>query len=200
MPAPGLTATIGYKLSGELENILREEIPGEATWKVEVEIDRLTGAADKVKEIMDQAIHLKNANEWDYVISLTDLPIFYNKFIVLADADVNENIAQVSLPSFGLMPTSKKVRKTILHMVKELYYRHVDKPDGIQFLEKGIGIKEARENKRFFGKLTEVFRFSTIGRNELQEKYDGVSVRFVIHPKWNGKFKIISGMTVANRP
>ncbi|MDY0404899.1 hypothetical protein P5G51_005340 [Virgibacillus sp. 179-BFC.A HS] len=199
VPAPGLPATICDKLSEKLEKILRKEIPEEATWKVEVEIDQLTGAAEKVKEIMDQAIQLKETNNWDYVISLTDLPIFYDKFIVLADADIDEHIAQVSLPAFGGFPTPSKVQKTILHMVKELYYRHVNTQNNVQLLNKGIGIKEKGTN-RFFVKLVEAFRFSSIQRNEFRQKCDGVSVRFVIHPKWNGRLKILSGMTVANRP
>ncbi|MDY0395551.1 hypothetical protein ACFSMW_18430 [Virgibacillus halophilus] len=122
VPAPELPATIARKLSLSLEKKLTEYIDDEVCWKVEIEIDSLTGAAEKVKEIMDEAKKLKEKNDWNYVICLTDLPIFNGKFIVLADADVEAKIAQISLPAFGTLPTPKRVRKTLVHMVKKIIF------------------------------------------------------------------------------
>ncbi|MDY0393571.1 hypothetical protein RWE15_02855 [Virgibacillus halophilus] len=67
-------------------------------------------------------------------------------------------------------------------------------------MKKSIGIKEKTNDKRFYGKLMEAFRFSTINRLEFSEKYDGVSIRFVLVPKWNGMVKVLAGMTISNRP
>ncbi|MDY0395552.1 hypothetical protein RWE15_15355 [Virgibacillus halophilus] len=67
-------------------------------------------------------------------------------------------------------------------------------------LQKGIGFREHKQQNGFFGKLKEAFYFSTIQRQEFSKKFDGVSVRFMVVPKWNGLMKILSGMTVANRP
>lgn len=200
VPAPELPATIAYKLSGSLADALNEQIPGDIKWQVEVEIDRLTGAAEKVKEIMDEALHLKEDNKWDYVISLTDLPVLYRKSVVVADADIQNSIAQVSLPAFGMTPTPKKVRKTMVHMVKELYYRQGDMGKEVEFVRKGIGIKEEAKHPGYYRKIREAFRFSNVKRLELTEKYDGVTVRFVLNPAWNGVLKVLAGMTVSNRP
>lgn len=85
--------------------VFRAEVKSCSTWEVEVEVDRLIGVVDEVREIFQQANHLKEMNHWDYVISLTDLPIFSDQLIVLADVDVKASIAQISLPAFGIFST-----------------------------------------------------------------------------------------------
>lgn len=187
VPAPGLPAKVSHKICDDLESLLNEELSLGVEWGIKIEVDWFTGASEKIKEISEQAIQIKKANEWDYVISLTDLPIFYDDSIILSNANKDQKIALISLPALGLIPTTNKVKNTVYEMVKELY------------LEKEIQHPIKQTNK-VFGKLKDVFKITQLERRERKDSYDGASLRFILHPKWLGKIKVISGMTVANRP
>src|SRR5699024_11507579 len=103
-----------------LTETLRSRIDNPVEWKVEIKVSPLTGAAEKVKDIVEEAKKLLERNNWDYAICLTDLPIFSRKRVVLADANVTDGVAQISLPAFGAFPAPKRVKKTVIQMVKEL--------------------------------------------------------------------------------
>lgn len=200
MPAPELPTKIIYKLKDSLKSDLENTFPDNIYWKVDIQIDRLTGAANTVTEIMNEVAYLKEANSWDYAISFTDLPIFHEKGVVIADVDEERKIAQISLPAFGITPTAKKVKFTLIHIIKELHYRNLNTEKDIQFTQKGIGIKEKPEKSAFFNKLIRAFRFSNIQRLELSDKEASMSVRFLIHQKWSRLPILLLGMTIANRP
>ena len=136
----------------------------------------------------------------NYAIALTDLPVFHKKCVVIADADIEDKIAQISLPAFGLTPTVKNVKYTLIHMIKELYYRNTYIKEGAQLVKRGIGVKDNSVQSGFFNKFKKAFRFATIKRVEFGEKRHGISVRFLIHPTWSGLPIILSGMTIANQP
>ena len=76
VPAPGITATLSEKVKDDLLDTFESIEEYHTNWKIEIIVDQITGAAENASEIMDQAIHIKSHNNWDYVISLTDLPIF----------------------------------------------------------------------------------------------------------------------------
>lgn len=198
VPAPQLPTKIVYKISESLKENLQEAFGDGVSWEVKVEVDRLTGAADTVKEILNQAMEIKQKNEWDYAISLTDLPVFHEKFVVIADANIEGKTAIISLPAYGLTPTAKKVKLTLLHMIKELYYRNDPEEKDIALIQAGIGVKGKDSSPNFFEKLQKAFRFSKIKRLEFPDK--DVSVRFIVKPKWSGLPIILSGMTIANEP
>src|SRR5699024_856204 len=118
--APGLTTTISEKIEDNIKATLNKEIADSANWEIDLKVDHLTGADDEVNEIMDRAFELRSTHVWDYVISLTDLPIFEQGFVVHADTHKNE-AAQITLHAFGIMPTARNVKNTKSHMAKELY-------------------------------------------------------------------------------
>ena len=196
VPAPGLPAKVSYGICDDIETLLNEELAQGVTWKVKIEVDSFTGASEKIEEISKQAVEIKKSNNWDYVISLTDLPIFFKESIILSNVDINEKIALISLPALGAMPTKKKVKKTIHEMVKELYYGEESER---KFQEEKWSLKQSKE-KKMMGKLTDVFQFLKIKRQEVNTIDEGASVRFVLQPMWMGRIKVVSGMTVANRP
>src|SRR5690625_3495743 len=120
IPAPDLPATIAEPMKDDLPEALHSTIDNQVEWNVEIEESPLTGAAEKVKDIVDEAKKLLERNNWDYAICLTDLPVFSRKKVVLADANVTDGVAQISLPAFGALPTPKRVKKTVIQMVTEL--------------------------------------------------------------------------------
>ncbi len=188
---------IKKKFKHDLSNYIAE---GKFEWQVEVELDLLTGATEKVAEVLEAAEHLKKRNGWDFAISLTDLPIYNGKSIVLADANITACTAQISLPAFGWRPTPNRVEIIMLHMIKELYFRQTEEYENKDLEQKGIGPRDPKKQKSFFKKLEESFRFSAVRRIESSNKSDETTVRFIIVPKLNGLARILLGMTIANRP
>lgn len=197
VPAPQLPTKIVYKISESLKKTLQNAFEEGVCWEVKVEVDRLTGAAETVKEILNQATEIKRRNEWDFAISLTDLPVFHEKSLVIADANIAEKIALISLPAFGITPTAKKVKFTLMQMIKELYYRN-DPENNVALIQAGIGVKEQNIQTSIFNKFRKAFRLSKIKRLEFPDK--DVSVRFIINPKWSSLPIVLSGMTIANEP
>lgn len=200
IPAPDLPATEADAIKSDLPEALSLAIDDQIAWNIEIEVSPLTGAAEKVKDIMDEAKKLLEKNNWNYAICLTDLPIFSGKKVVLADASTDDGVAQISLPAFGPLPTPKRVRKTVIHMVKELHTQYRNKDDKIQMLQNGIGPSEVEGQQGFFTKLGEAFRFSSIRRKPSPQGVDGVGVRFIIAPRLNGLGRVLLGMAAANRP
>lgn len=198
--APGLAEAKSRNLKDILQESLEKEIPGETEWTVEVQVDRIVGSATLLKHIMDQTNRLKETNNWDGAIAVTDLPVFHKKSAVLSDINIDQEVAQISLPAFGSMPTTKNLKNTIIHIVKELTYRHMDEKENVRFVHKGIGIQETHKDEKRFEKLAKVFHFTAIQRHELDKPSGGVSVRFLLRPKINGKLKILFGMMMLNRP
>lgn len=199
VPAPELPATIAHAIKGKLEKDLHLFVDDQCKWVVEIEVDLLTGAAEDVEEILEETELLKKKNEWNYAISLTDLPIYNGKSIVLADANIKNCTAQVSLPAFGWRPTPKRVKKIMIQLVRELFCRQDDMNE-VEMAQKGIGPLEQHHNDGILHKIREAFRFSFIRRLESPENTPSSSVRFVVFPKLNGLSRLLFGMTVANRP
>src|SRR5690625_6221320 len=66
-----------------------------------MEVDSMTGAAETVEEIFKEAALYKQDKQWDYVVCLTDLPIFHYRDIVAADINEDKGIILLSIPAFG---------------------------------------------------------------------------------------------------
>lgn len=196
--APGITTTLSEKFKDQLKGILDAAFTSDTIWSITFVVDHITGAAENDNKIMNQAIKLREHHDWNYVISLTDLPLFYQKSVVLADINRQQCAAQVSLPAFGSFPTANKVKKTLVHIAKELYFNQ-NTMENMELVQHGIGIKNKDTKENSFQLIKKAFRWNTIERRELEED-DHFSVRFLVHPKWIGKFKVLVGMTAANSP
>lgn len=196
--APGITTRLSEKFKDNLKDILDEWFTNDNAWSINIVVDHITGAAENADKIMHQAIKIREDHEWDYVISLTDLPLFYEKSVVLSDINRQQCAAQVSLPAFGAFPTANKVKKTLVHITKELYFNQ-HTMENMELNQHGIGIKNKVTKEKSFQFIKNTFKFNTIERRELDED-ENFSVRFLVQPKWTGKFKVLAGMTAANSP
>ncbi|MFC0523210.1 hypothetical protein ACFFGV_06325 [Pontibacillus salicampi] len=181
--APELPTDVARKLLHELPGELHNNIEKSASFSIELEIDPLVGAAENVDDTIKGALKRKKDQAWDFVICLTDLPIFSGKDVVVADASISDGFAQISVPAFGSLPIRKRVRNGIVQMVKELYEPKAK--------------NEITKRKDLFQRQ---FPFSTLKRKTPGNHEDNVDVRFVISPRYTGKIRLVSGMTLANRP
>ncbi|WP_233880150.1 hypothetical protein [Virgibacillus halodenitrificans] len=196
--APDLPAEIASDLIKELPELLSEKIDKDVSWKVEMTIDSLVGVAENTKEVLEKADNIKEENEWDYAICLTDLPIFFGKYLVVANASLKDRVAQISVPTFGLMPMRRRIRKTLLQMMQELYVEEsqTESPQA-KLAVKEQPSKSKNKNKN---KLTHQFSLSQIGRMKATSKDDVVDLRYFIKSRFTGYLRVLLGMTFANRP
>lgn len=178
--APGLASDLAHKIQNRLEKELQERTENGAGWQIEVKVDELTGATDQVKKITAQANYWRKFYEWDYVLSLTDLPIVYEKHIVVGDIDLDEKSAQISLPAYGMIPTAKKVEASIADIIIRLYWDSRD--------------REKRPKGRVGGGT------SWIERRPIEKENGRQIERFIVRSRIAGLLKVLSGLTIANQP
>lgn len=198
IPASGLPADIAGHLKEELPNVLRDYIDKDVSWLTEITVDSLTGAAEDIDELLHKATIMKKQQQWDYAICLTDLPVFANKHLVTADASVKNGVAQISLPSFGFMPTRQRIRKAITQMVAELYYRSSTSDS---FPEESLERKlMLNENDGITNILKQQFSLAATKRISPPGNSKQADIRFILKSRFIGKVRVISGMTFANRP
>ncbi|WP_164667322.1 hypothetical protein [Virgibacillus doumboii] len=191
IPAPELPETIASKLVKKLPVKFSENIDSDISWEVEVVPDQLTGAAGTSDEIINRAADLKYEYGWNYAVCLTDLPIFSKKEVVLGHVDDDKGVAQVSIPAFGAFPMKKRVDKSIIQMVSELYYR-------VNGHGKVLNDNIAEKNNRHL--LKSEFRLSPIRKIHPIEKKENTDVHFIVMPRVHGRIRLLSGMSYANRP
>lgn len=199
IPAPDLCARISKKMEKGLCDQFSKWIDSSVDWKLEVVVDPLTGAAESAEEIIEEAKYLKAKHNWDYALGFTDLPILADGRVVLADANPDEHVAQISLPAFGLIPLPKRIQRSIVQMIGELYYTASARED-VSMKQRGIGPTVRKDKKSWAGLFRKAFRLSPIRRINAKKSTKNIQFRFVIFPKFHARIRLILGMTFANSP
>ncbi len=189
--APNFPAYVAEELCKELPDYFSKEIDNETSWEVETTVDTLVGVAEETKEVLDKANNIKKEQNWEYVICLTDLPIFFKKQIVVGNANLDHKVGQVSIPAFGVMPMHKRIRVIMIELMKELYRNSGERVSPEEHtLENG---KDAAKN------IGRQFFFSRVRRLGASPE-EQLDFRYVIRSRVIGYLRIMCGMTFANRP
>ena len=76
--------------------------------------DPLTGFAESVDEIFKKVADYHDKRQWDYVISITDLPIFADHQVMALDINMYNGAAIFSYPAFGWRPVKIDLNKQFL--------------------------------------------------------------------------------------
>ncbi|GGM29259.1 hypothetical protein GCM10011351_14160 [Paraliobacillus quinghaiensis] len=192
--APELPEKIANDIVNELPRIFSSQID-DINWKIEIEINPLTGAAETQQEISDEAHNIMVRKNWDYTLCLTDLPLFSQKQIVLADVNYQLKIARISLPAFGFTPVRYRVKKAMIEIIGDLYYQGLKKE---QYNVEKEGKSDV--DKKTGDHVKKYFRFSPIRRIISPDGMNESNVRYIVIPKINGRLRLLLGMTHANRP
>lgn len=212
IPSPDLPAELTSKFIDDFPKFLSTDVDDSVTWKPKIVIDPLVGTAEDMKQLMDKATYLKYKNNWDYVICLTDLPQFMEKHVVMADINSHNQVALVSIPSFGAFPMKQRIKRTIAHILGDMH--HQKSTMGPQ-----MGLKK-RSKKPFFSSIHRIDLQHNDNKpeeavnKEKREQYtDGYEdeqtqedteeqsdIRYIIKSKPLGRLRILIGMTFANRP
>jgi hypothetical protein len=189
--APELPAEIVKKYIDDFPDIFSKQIDRNIIWKIEMIIDPLTGAAEDVDDILHKTAEIRSEKDWDYAIALTDLPVFYGEYVVAADKSHKNNIAQISIPAFGLLSLHVSIKNAIIHVMKELIFYSDSLTD------KSMKIDDWNQMSRKLEKEFPIFKVKRLMPSRHPKKAD---FRYLVVPKVNGKIRLLIGMTLSNRP
>ncbi len=203
VPSPDLPESIVNKLAASLPDYLSRYVDDQVTWEVKTITDPLTGATADSDELLEETSRSRERFRWDYAISITDLPIFLDKRLIVAEASQNRGSAWLSQPALGAAPIRHRVEESILQLTNEMYYGSSEEAREKQQEKfkrnhkdnKKLKIKNAKDlfGKRLFERL------SPIRRTTPDADYD-VDVRYTVESKIYGGWRMLTGMVRANRP
>lgn len=224
IPSPDLPAKLTSNFVDELPEFLSSHVDDSVSWKPEVVIDPLVGSAEYMNQLMNKAVKLKNKNNWDYVICLTDLPHFMEKHVVIADVNRSNSVALVSVPSFGAFPMKQRTKRTIFKVLDDMHnedethslhtsrqdYKNRNKKTWFSTIkrvslhdesdkpEEALADKKASQDEKDTDKKQEEKDSSDEQTQEDTERKS--DARYIIKSKMLGRLRILAGMTFANRP
>ncbi|TFB22834.1 hypothetical protein E3U55_06245 [Filobacillus milosensis] len=204
--APGFANDIVDEIKDELPSLLKVYIDDSCEWEINHVTDSLTGSTGNSRQILESILENIKEGDKDYLICLTDLPLFHNKKVVVSEAYEEENIAILSLPGLGSTPMVKRIRSSIIQLVSEMYFGSSDQDR--EQAEKRLKDKIKEDGKTGL-KLVDgqiiaghkgFEKFSPIRRETPQNGEQNIDVRFTIPSKILGAIRILTGMVRANRP
>lgn len=179
--APEFPTEVANLLQEELPSILNERIDEETSWNFETMADGFTSVAEDGEVLLEGVLNRQTNQEWDYTLCLTDIPIFYEDDVTLARVHFNHNTAFLSLPALGWF-VRKRVVQMAVQLITDIHFNYTDSTNDDQ-------------NKR----LNSIFTINKIQKLPTTESDDVIS-RYILYPKLNGRFTILSGMTYDNQP
>lgn len=183
--APGPARKIANKIKDELAEDLAAHLPMNDEWEIDIIVDPLTGETEFSEKIYDKADEYLSENEWDFIISITDLPLFYKDKVVAIDIDTSDGVSMISIPAFGWRPLSKRIKTAIINVLSIINKNNNND-------------KNIEEESRA---LNSLFPFSKLQyTKDFFEDSDTQRLFFHMNSKISGTFRLISGMTFANNP
>ncbi|MFD1064802.1 hypothetical protein [Oceanobacillus locisalsi] len=203
--APGYPNEIGARLQNELPSLLSYYVKEEIEWKIDYIEDPLIGGGADSKEVLEATRKKKEEQEWDYAVCLTDIPLFIEKRMIVAEANEDENIALICMPSFGSTLMVSRLRESIMQLVNEMYYgsseeareRSAERIESKRSTHKNVDVDNSKNlmTKRFLGLLSPLKREAP---DDSEEEY--MDVRFTVERRGSIAIRLLGGMVRANRP
>lgn len=181
IPSPDLSENLINKITDKLKVNFEKKIDSNIDWQFEVKVKVFVGAAEYVNETINKVIKVKEESNWDYVISITDLPSFSAHKVVMADISTESGVGLISLPSFGAFPLKRRIIKALTYIGEILYKNHQEK------------VEEITQDMKWN------FLFSNVKR-VTPEEATNTNIRFVLQNRIIGWLRVLTGMVFANRP
>ncbi len=224
IPSPDLPAKLTGAFIDVLPKWLNSQVDDCSTWEPQIVVDPLVGSAEYMNQLMKKAIHLKHKNKWNYVICLTDLPHFMGEQVVVADINIKNKVAVVSIPAFGSFPMKRRLKWVIIKILNDMHnidqlntsrvyqktYKRRLLPSSVKRLNtvhKRITNKQPID-KNYDLNDNQIRQANTDGETnkhkskdtKTQEDTDSSDIRYIIKSKLLGRLRILVGMSLANRP
>lgn len=182
VPSPGLPEKITYKIIDGLATHIKKRTNWEINLRFEVKTDPITDASEQINKAMNIANHIKEENNWDYIICLTDLPRFSKNKTIISDMNIHQRAALVFLPSLGAFNIKVKTHHIIIDVLNYLI------SSTAQYKIKHL--KTTRIQSNLFSKIKKVN----------PEEKTNVNQRFIMNSRIIGAVYTIIGMTYLNQP
>ena len=117
--APGVTERLAENLIQEMPKMLSTHYDHQQEWIFDLVTDPLTGFAESVDEIFEKVADYHDKRQWDYVIAITDLPMFADKQVMALDINM-ENGAYILISGIWLASSKKRFKHAIYNIIQEL--------------------------------------------------------------------------------
>jgi len=173
--SPGFSERLAEDLLRTLPEALQRAIDSTLEWKIEIVVDPLTGSNVAISDVLVEIAEKKARYQWDYAISLTDLPIRQDDRIILARTGGGLDVAVISLPPLGTFGVRRKAQKMILEVMDDLYRGTISEDASSRF------VKESDATRGYV--------------DEDEER----NLRYTA-PPLKGHIYLLTGMVYANRP
>lgn len=205
VPAPEAASELSDKLAEKLSELLTYYVDDKYSWNVEVVVDPFIGAEEDATRILEQAEAVSYSHDWDYTISITDLPLFKEGHFLVAEVDENRRMGQISIPSLGAAPLFKRVREAVLQLVSEMHHGSSEESrdkeeERISQISEVQGRDYSKIGSRDLVKRGLFKHVAPIYRVVTGEENKDTAVRYVARPKLNGYMRVTTGMVRANDP
>ncbi|MEJ7494081.1 5,10-methylene-tetrahydrofolate dehydrogenase [Staphylococcus pasteuri] len=186
--APGVTEALAEKIMEDVPDILSEQNENQYEWEIDLVVDPLTGYAENVEDIFSKVQEYHDEREWDYVLAITDLPIFHQHRVMAVDINMKNGAAIFSYPAFGWRPVKKRFKSAILTIINEVHHAEQDHRD-------------YDENNNIEQSIKQQFPLSKIDKTQVYlENTETHHTRYLSSSRTRGMFRLVSGMTFANNP
>ncbi len=114
---PGSPADLVESLTDGLPDVLADRVDGPVRWRLDVTCEELQLDDTGTIPIAAEATKRRQAEGWDYVLFLTDLPRTKRKRPMLAKVNIEQRAGLVSLPAIGWFRLLRPVRDTFVHLL-----------------------------------------------------------------------------------
>ncbi|MGJ8517887.1 hypothetical protein [Carnimonas bestiolae] len=206
IPAPELPEKVARECIDELRNLLHWHVDSSAEWQVDLVTDPLVGAGGATSEVIDKAASIRQREHWDYVVCITDLPLFRDGCIAVAEASDQRGVAVISQPTLGISPLRSRMREAILHLVSEMHWgagsedrdQQQQRMKERESVRREHGLRNNDSRSLLGSRLAETL--VPLKRVTCTHGSEGVDVRFLFTSAWRGYARLLGGMVRANRP
>lgn len=191
--APGIANKLSHKMVHDLPDLLSKYISSQYKWKIEVVVDALTGSAEDAEKAYQKTEDYLDRYNWNYIISLTDLPLFHdNESVIAVDINEENGASMISIPAYGWRPLTKRLEKTIVTVIHEINVQFSD------HAQNGTAEKDDEERQKEY---RDIFPFSNLRKiRTFADETHTMHIRYIVASKISGNLRLLSGMTFANNP
>lgn len=188
--SPSIANKLSHKLVDTLPGLLNDYISSQYEWKIEVIVDALTGSAEDADQAYQKTEDYLDRYNWNYIISLTDLPLLHdNESVIAVDINEENGASIISIPAYGWRPVTKRLERTVLTIIHEINLFFSDNPN------------QNNEDENHQATYREIFPFSKLRKiRTYTDDTHTMHIRYIVASKTSGYFRLLSGMTFANNP
>lgn len=202
VPAPELPRRLAELVANELGDLFRQYVDDRCTWHVEMLTDPVIGADDETNDLVTNAESIRRDRSWTYALCLTDLPIFRDGKVTVAEASAAAGVAFLSLPALGPLFIRRRVREASIQLVNELHHGSSEQARDRQDTHMRQQQEDAGNSSSHDTDSRQLVDSRWLKRpwQRVTPDDSAIDVRFVATSRLLARAKLLVGMIRANRP